>query len=526
MKRNPGKQILNRLKAAILALLLSAGCTVRTAGNETVVPAEETASPSAITETIPQEETPRTEPGSDYEDTLNLNEKELALNRYLNTYIKEADALYNDREVYGVAGWDKEEARNSRLYQFCLALPKGAELHTHEFMFLPFERYIETIRKDAYIVMEGENEGRVYAANNPARPENAVLLDDAISSGRLSMEDLEELLTLSGKEKKDGLWDTLSKGFVSSGGLFTDNNLITRLFVESFRYAQEIGVDLVEVRINRRNKEDALAYLEEIRGAYYSVRKEYPDFRVRVIGTSGKNSRYPMESGIETLRMFMGLSKEFKDEFDPDHPEEFIIGLDLVNEEDKSKPLQEYLDFLLSDEVQNSGLKLFLHCGESLRPDNTSVIDAYAVNTYRAGHGFNLYRFPAVMEAYKEKNITLEICPISNLSLGYVHDLRLHPAFYYIEQKVPVAVCSDDGLFMTPYPLVDDYYSAILCWGLNLRDIRDICERSIKAGGLSEEETEFLAKEWQKKWDSFVEEELKKAQASESSFSGGQSSAG
>ena len=172
--------------------------------------------------------------------------------------------------------------------------------------------------------------------------------------------------------------------------------------------------------------------------------------------------------------------------------------------------------------MQNSGLKLFLHCGESLQHDNTSVIDAYVVNTYRAGHAFNLYRFPPVMEEYKNRNITVEVCPISNLSLGYVHDLRVHPAFYYIMQEVPVVLCSDDGLFMTPYPLVDDFYAAILCWGLNLRDIHDICERSITAGGLSEEETTYLLEEWQTKWDRFVEEELKKAQESESSLPDGQ----
>ena len=77
---------------------------------------------------------------------------------------------------------------------------------------------------------------------------------------------------------------------------------------------------------------------------------------------------------------------------------------------------------------------------------------------------------------------------------------------------------------MTPCPLVDDFYAAILCWGLNLRDIHDICERSITASGLSEEETEFLLEEWQKKWDRFVEEELKKAQESESSLPAGKES--
>ena len=44
---------------------------------------------------------------------------------------------------------------------------------------------------------------------------------------------------------------------------------------------------------------------------------------------------------------------------------------------------------------------------------------------------------------------------------------------------------------------------------LSLQDIKEICERSIKAGGLSEEETDHLLKVWQRAWNNFCAEKLK-----------------
>jgi hypothetical protein len=79
-----------------------------------------------------------------------------------------------------------------------------------------------------------------------------------------------------------------------------------------------------------------------------------------------------------------------------------IIGLDLVNEEDAGNPLEDYADYFNSDKTRESGLNYFFHCGESLRLDNTSVLDAYLLGADRVGHGFNLYRFPDIMELYKD----------------------------------------------------------------------------------------------------------------------------
>ena len=443
------------------------------------------------------------------------SEEMSSLNRYLTELKAEADALYEDTEVYGIVGWEKESAGKSGLFDFCKALPKGAELHAHEMTLLPFDRYIEIVRGSAWIDLEeGEKCGYLYAANNPNRPEGAVLLDDALVSGQISMEELKKMLTMAGTQKKDGLWHDLSKSLLALWGLLTDQEVMTRLYEESFRYAWEIGIILLELRIVKKVDEDTTrSYLELIRNAYYTVRKEHPDFRVRIIGASGKNEKYTLDTTFDTLQMFIRLSRELRDEFDPEQPQDFIIGLDLVNEEDNSKPLDLYVDYLRSEKVKKSGLKLYLHCGESLRLSNTSVKDAYAAGTYRAGHAFNLFRFPSTLEKYKENNITVEVCPISNLCLGYIHDLRLHPAMYYQRGGMPIAICSDDGLFMTPNPLVDDFYSVILCWDLSLQDIREICEQSIKASGLSEEETDHLLKVWRRRWNDFCTGQLQKARS-------------
>ena len=92
--------------------------------------------------------------------------------------------------------------------------------------------------------------------------------------------------------------------------------------------------------------------------------------------------------------------------------------------------------------------------------------------------------------------------------MGYVKDLRLHPALQYLINGIPIVLCSDDGLFIAKAPLVDDFYTAILCWDLSLADIKSICRNSITYSGLSQKEIDRLMNSWIKKWDSFVEKQL------------------
>lgn len=437
--------------------------------------------------------------------SVKLSKKEEELDEYLSKIKKQADLLYYDNNPYGIIEWNDKEDVHPDFYKFCFDLPKGGDLHAHDNTMISYDRFVEVIKENAWISLSGDTYGNLYTEYSADLPQDAINVGRAVKEGLLSEEKLSELLIMKDNDTAVGYWKRLERLFTATGDFYNDVSIMEKIWEEGFRSCYEKGVLLLEIR-DWGGDDDLLNIirLRTIREAYYRVRKDHPDFLVRIIGTSGKDSENTIESACDTLRSFIRVSEIVKDEFDPNNIEKFIIGLDLANEEDNSKPLSDYASFLSSDEIVNSGLKLYLHCGESLRRENDSVVDAYLLDSYRVGHAMNLYRFPELMEKYKEKNIAIEVCLTSNYRLGYVKDLRLHPALQYLVNGIAIVLCSDDGLFMTRAPMVDDFYAAILCWDLNLGDIKAICRNSIIYSGLSEKENNRLMKAWENRWDEFV----------------------
>jgi adenosine deaminase-related growth factor len=436
-----------------------------------------------------------------------LNEKEKALDARLTEMKRKADSLYDENADYGIVPRGDEAILSSDLYQFCAALPKGGELHSHGNCAMPFDRYLSVIREDAMICLaEGDTYGYLYARNNPDMPEGCLPLSQVLDEGRLSEDELYEMFVISEADRESGFWKKLSRSGKMPKGLTTDSSLTERIYEEQYRSCIDNGILLLEIRSVLKTDDEAnRAQLAPVLNAYYKVKKDFPDFTVRIIACSGKNEKYTVEEALETFRSAIRLSETLKDESDPENPKDFIIALDLVNEEDKSKPLSDYASIFLSHEITESGLKFVFHCGESLRMDNESVIDALLLSASRIGHGVNLYRYPELMEIYRNADVAVELCPISNHRLGYVYDLRLHPGLLLMRSGIPTVLCSDDGLFMTQRPQVDEFFAAILSWNLNLGDIKALCRNSIKYACLSQEETDRLMQAWESQWDAFVE---------------------
>ena len=459
---------------------------------------------------FPAAEAAEPESREDYQISIptneTLSENERRLDEMLSRMKQEADQLYPSTIPYAIIDWEGSPI-HEELYRFCRELPKGGDLHVHDDKVIPGSRYIQILKDSGkvFIVLEeGPDQGYLYVAENA--PENAVPLNEVLASGLLSESELLEILVISEEDVPNGRWYSFEGLFPKVQGLLEDAALMQTIYEEGFRYCCENKVNLLELRLILFGDEERNAdQIRLVRDAYYHVKDEYPDFTVRVIGVSGKNDFFEKESAVQILRNVIRLSSVIKDEYDPANPKDFIIGLDLVNEEDDSKPLSEYADFFLSEEARESGLQYFLHAGESLRMENDNIIDAYLFGTSRVGHGFNLYRFPELMQKFREKDIALEVCPISNYRLGYAVDVRLHPGLIYLEQDLPVVICSDDGLFLTGAPLTDDYYTVILSWDLGIAEIKELCRNAIVYGGLPEDETQALLKKWETDWNTFVE---------------------
>ncbi len=107
------------------------------------------------------------------------------------------------------------------------------------------------------------------------------------------------------------------------------------------------------------------------------------------------------------------------------------------------------------------------------------------------------------MELVRERGIAVETCPISNQLLGYVPDLRSHPAVAYINAGIPVVLAPDDPGIMR-HTFSHDFYSAFLAWELDLRELKQLAMSSLVHSAMSPAEKDRALEVWRKRWSEFV----------------------
>lgn len=122
---------------------------------------------------------------------------------------------------------------------------------------------------------------------------------------------------------------------------------------------------------------------------------------------------------------------------------DWITGFGMGGDEKQGKQR----DFAWSfDCAREAGLKLTTHAGEWNGP--SEVRDAVEdLGVDRIGHGVNAHSDPALMDLLAERNITLEVCPGSNVFLGVFDALDQHPIQKLRARGVPVTVSTDDPPF-------------------------------------------------------------------------------
>jgi len=120
---------------------------------------------------------------------------------------------------------------------------------------------------------------------------------------------------------------------------------------------------------------------------------------------------------------------------------QLVVGLDLAGNEDA--PIPSNIGFLFSEAKNEYGFKITIHAGETGNPENIKEA-IFKFNADRIGHGTAAYKSQEIMNILREKNICLEICPISNRLTGAVGINESHPVSMFIENSVPFVICSDN----------------------------------------------------------------------------------
>jgi adenosine deaminase len=102
------------------------------------------------------------------------------------------------------------------------------------------------------------------------------------------------------------------------------------------------------------------------------------------------------------------------------HEEVVAVGL----AGDEAYPLAPFAEVF--DAARDAGLHLVHHAGETRGPD--SIREALTVGrTERLGHGIRVLDDPDLVAEVRERDIPLEVCPSSNVTLGLAASLDAHP---------------------------------------------------------------------------------------------------
>jgi len=381
----------------------------------------------------------------------------------------------------------------SPILEIMKRMPKGGILHGHGFAMGDFHWLVEhaTYLPNCYIYQGKEELPRKGSMSiSTESPGDGWRLVSDLRKATDNVEEFDEELYRSvtlGEEDlgQPDIWAEFRKCFARSLGMARDDKIWDGFCCKMLRDIIAENVQYVETRGDLGSQE----IIEEIQ-------RDHPEFEVKYIYPSGRSS----SREIIAQRLERALDQR---EENPD----LIIGIDLVDEEDKEHTnlyfINELLEARHKAEQRNITLPLYLHSGESNWTENENVLDAILLDARRIGHGIALFKHPLLMQIVNERGIAIEVCPISNQVLGYVSDLRNHPAVLYINSGLPIVICPDDpGIWKCTFSY--DFYAAFMAWGLDLKCLKQLAMNSLIYSAMDPEEKERALEFWRKKWAEFI----------------------
>lgn len=164
-----------------------------------------------------------------------------------------------------------------------------------------------------------------------------------------------------------------------------------------------------------------------------------------------------------------------------------VVAVDLAGGEEGFPPEKHKEAFDLAYE---KGYNITVHAGETGRDENI-IKSVELLHAQRIGHGIAAIKNPKVMELLKEKDIFLEMCPISNLQTKAVNSIDEYPIREFLNNDILVTV-NTDNTTVSNTSLDKEYSLLIEELGFSIEDIMKIMENSVRATFLPEEEKKHL----------------------------------
>jgi adenosine deaminase len=158
------------------------------------------------------------------------------------------------------------------------------------------------------------------------------------------------------------------------------------------------------------------------------------------------------------------------------YAEHGIVGLDLAGIESGFPPEIFEKPFQIAREA---GLGITVHAGEAEGPQNIrSAIEN--LQATRIGHGVRIVEDEEVVKLVRDKGVTLEVCPTSNVLTRAVPSLEDHPIRRLYEENIAITINTDDPT-LCGVTLSHEYALVTEKFGFTLQDMERISENAKQA---------------------------------------------
>ena len=130
-----------------------------------------------------------------------------------------------------------------------------------------------------------------------------------------------------------------------------------------------------------------------------------------------------------------------------------------------------------------------IHSGEALGPE--SVYQALAFGAKRLGHGVRSVEDPALLKRLAEEQVTLELCPTSNLNTNIFASIEDYPLLALMDAGVRVTL-NTDNLMVSGVTLQSEWEKVIRTFGLSGDQILTLQKNAAEASFASPKVKQWL----------------------------------
>lgn len=183
------------------------------------------------------------------------------------------------------------------------------------------------------------------------------------------------------------------------------------------------------------------------------------------IGTADVNKEENLET-VRVAREYLGKG---------------VVAVDLAGAEG-IVPLSDF--HYIFDLAREIGMPFTCHAGDSDGPQ--TAWDALEFGTKRIGHGHRVYDDKELMKKVIEDNVTLEICPTSNIQCQSQPSYAEHPAKKMFDAGVRVTI-NTDNMILSDIDLDKEYDHCLNDMGFEYNDLIKMNIYSAEAAFMPEE---------------------------------------